>query len=121
LAGRYNEIVNTARSGTAGKPITIKASGNVVTKTFNIGHDYTTIDGFEMTAANQGHMMTITGSYCQILNNTIHDTGASWGVIRMDGLEIAGCLIRGNRFYSSTGPGDDLPLIIVSGRNHVIE
>jgi hypothetical protein len=120
-AGQYNEIVSTARDGAAGKPITIRASGNVVTKTFNIRHDYTTIEGFEMTAANQGHMMTITASYCQILNNTIHDTGASWGVIRMNGNDITGCLIKGNRFYSSTGPGNDLPLIIVSGRNNVVE
>ena len=52
-AGKYNEIVNTVRSGTAGHRITIKASGQVVTKTFDIAHQYITIDGFEMTAANQ--------------------------------------------------------------------
>jgi hypothetical protein len=120
-AGTYNEIVDTVRGGTAGNRITIRASGNVVTKTFNISHNYITIDGFEMTAANQAHMMTITGSYCKILNNTIHDTGASWGVIRMDGETITGCLIKGNRFYSSTGPGSDLPLIIVTGKNNVVE
>lgn len=38
-----------------------------MTKTFNINHDYITIDGFEMTAANDGHMMTITGSYCEVV------------------------------------------------------
>jgi hypothetical protein len=121
LAGKYNEIVNTVRSGTAGQRITIRASGQVVTKTFNIAHEYITINGFEMTAANEAFMMTVTGSHCEILNNTIHDTGASWGVIRMDGATINGCLIKGNRFHSSTGPGNDLPLIIVSGRNNVID
>jgi len=120
-AGTYGEIVNTVRSGTSAYRIVIKASGKVVTKTFNIDHHHITVDGFEMTAANQGHMMTITGSYCQVVNNVIHDTGARWGVIRMDGLSITGCLIRGNRFYSSTGPGNDLPLIIVSGKNNRVE
>jgi hypothetical protein len=121
LAGKYNESVTTVRSGKAGHRITIRAFGRVVTKTFNIDHDYITIDGFEMTAANQAYMMTITGSHCELLNSTIHDTGASWGVLRMNSTTLTGCLIRGNRFYSSTGPGNDLPLIIVSGRNNVIE
>ena len=76
LAGKYNEIVNTVRSGTAGQRITIRASGQVVTKTFNIAHEYITIESFEMTAANEAFMMTITGSHCEILNNTIHDKGA---------------------------------------------
>ena len=121
LAGKYNEMVNTVRSGTDGHRIAMKAAGQVVTKTFDIAHQYITLEGFEMTAANQPFMMTITGSHCEILNNTIHDTGAAWGVIRMNGATLTGCLIKGNRFYSATGPGNDLPLIIVSGRNNVIE
>jgi hypothetical protein len=121
LAGKYNEVVNTVRSGTPGHRITIRASGRVVTRTFNIDHHYITIDSFEMTAANQPFMMTIIGSHCELLNNTIHDTGASWGVVRMNSATLTGCLIKGNRFYSSNGPGNDLPLIIVSGRNNVIE
>ena len=121
LAGKYNEMVNTVRSGTDGHRIAMKAAGQVVTKTFDIAHQYITLEGFEMTGANEPYMMTITGSHCEILNNTIHDTGAAWGVIRMNGATLTGCLIKGNRFYSATGPGNDLPLIIVSGRNNVIE
>ena len=120
-AGLYGEKVSTARGGSSGKRISFRASGKVVTKTFNINHDYVTVDGFEMTAANDGHMMTITGSYCEVLNNTIHDTGASWGVVRMDSSSITGCLIKGNRYYASTGPGDDLSVFIVSGTNNVLE
>lgn len=120
-AGTYGEKVGTTRAGSAGSRIIFRASGKVVTKTFNIYHDYITVDGFEMTAANDGHMMTISGSYCELLNNTIHNTGAKWGVVRMDSSSITGCQIKNNRYYSSTGPGDDLPVFIVSGTNNVLE
>lgn len=118
--GTYSEKVATVRSGTSTNRITFRASGKVVTKTFTIGHNYITIDGFEMTAANQGYMMPVTGSYCEILNNVIHDTGATWGIIQLNSNNV-GCLIKNNRYYSSTGPGDDLPVIILSGNNNIAE
>ena len=40
LAGKYNEMVNTVRSGTDGHRIAMKAAGQVVTKTFDIAHQY---------------------------------------------------------------------------------
>src|SRR4051794_1062689 len=51
-AGTYNEKVSTARAGTASARITFRANGKAITKTFSINHDYVTIDGFEMTGAN---------------------------------------------------------------------
>lgn len=120
-AGSYDEKVASVRSGSAGKRISFRASGKVVTKTFNIDHAYVTVDGFEMTAANDGYMMTLRGSYCEITNNVIHDTGASWGVVRMDSDSMTGCVIRGNKYYSSTGPGDDLTVFVVAGTNNLIE
>ena len=121
LAGTYNEKVNSVRSGSAGNPITFRAQGNVITKTFNVDHHYITIDGFEMTNALEGYMMTITGSNCQILNNVIHDTGARWGIIHISNGSSTGCLIKGNRYYAATGPGDDLTVIILNGSNHLAE
>ncbi len=118
VAGTYNEKVTTARSGAAGSRITFKANGTVATRTFNVSHNYVTIDGFEMTGANDGFMMTWSGSFGELLNNTIHDTGASWGIVRGDGDNLA---IRGNRYYSSTGPSNDLPVFIVSGDNQIVE
>ncbi len=120
-AGSYGEKVDTVRSGSEGNQITFRASGRVVTKTFNIGHPYITIDGFEMTAASDGYMMTITGSFCRVLNNTIHDTGATWGVIRINGSSITGCVFSGNKYYDSIGASDDLPVFIVDGSNHLFE
>jgi hypothetical protein len=118
-AGTYNEKVSTVRSGTANARITFRASGKVVIKTFSsIGHDYITVDGFEMTAANEGFMMRWNGDYGQLLNNIIHDTGADWGVVDADGNNF---YASGNRYYSSTGPGDDLTVFMVGGNNSVVE
>jgi serralysin len=120
-AGHYHEIVSARTSGTAAARISFKASGQVVIKSFNISGDYVTIDGFEMTNANQGFMMTVTGSHCEILSNTIHDTGARWGIVHMSSNSTTGCLISGNRYYASTGPGNDLPVFIVHGTNNIVE
>lgn len=120
-AGNYNEKVSTSRGGASNNRITFRASGKAITKTFNVNHDYITIEGFEMTAANEDYMMTIRGSHCEILNNIIYDTGAKWGVIHMSNKASSGCLIKGNKYFASHGPGDDLTVIVVSGSNHVIE
>jgi hypothetical protein len=90
----------------------------VVTRTFNVNHHYITIDGFEMTGANEGYMMTWSGDFGELLNNKIHDTGASWGVVKGSGDNL---LIKGNRYYASSGPGDDLTVFILEGNNSVAE
>jgi hypothetical protein len=120
-SGNYGESVRTSRGGAASGRITFKCVGICVTKTFNSDHSYITIDGFEMTAANDGYMMTLRGSYGELKNNTIHNTGASWGVVRMDDPQMTGWVISKNRYYSSTGPGDDLTVFVIGGRNNVIE
>ena len=120
-SGNYGESVTTVRSGTASTRITFKCIGTCITKTFNSDHSYITIDGFEMTAANDGFMMTLRGNYGELKNNTIHDTGASWGVVRMDNDLMTGWVISNNRYYSSTGPGDDLTVFSVGGVNNIVE
>ncbi len=118
-SGTYNEKVNTVRSGTSGSRITFKANPGAKLQTFlNINHNYITIDGFEMTGANEGYMMTWNGSFGELLNNKIHDTGASSGIVRGDGDNLT---IRGNHYYSSTGPGDDLAIFIIGGNNSLAE
>ncbi|MCI0563894.1 MAG: DUF1565 domain-containing protein [Nitrososphaera sp.] len=121
LAGTYNEKVSTVRSGSSGNRITFRAMPGARVLTFlNVSHNYITIDGFEMTGANAGTMMNVTGDYFELLNNVIHDMGASWGVVNLNG-SADNAVIRGNRFYSSAGPGDDLPYIIIQGNNHLVE
>jgi hypothetical protein len=121
MDGTYSEIVNTVRSGAAGSRITFRGSGRAVIKSFNIRHNYITVDRFEMTAANQTYMLEITGSYCQLLNNTIHDTGATAAIVWMSSNSTTGCLIKGNRYYSSTGPGRDLAVIVIAGTDNIAE
>jgi len=118
VAGTYAESTSTVRSGSSGSRITFRAQGAVVTKTFNVSHHYITIDGFEMTGANDGYMMTWSGNFGELLNNTIHDTGATWGIVRSTGSSLT---IRGNLYYSATGPGDDLTVFILDGNNSIAE
>ena len=119
VTGTYNEKVNTARSGNSGNRITFRGMPGARILTFlNVGHSYITIEGFEMTGANEGYMMTWNGSFGELLNNKIHDTGASWGVIRGDGDNFT---LRGNHYYSSSGPGDDLAIFIIGGDNSLAE
>ena len=118
-AGNYNETVSTVRSGAVGSRITFKGSPGAVIKTFlNVNHNYITIDGFEMTGANQGYMTIWNGTNGELLNNTIHDTGSSFEIIRGYGDNL---VIRSNLYYSSTGPGDDLPVFILAGDNQIAE
>jgi hypothetical protein len=120
-AGSYGENVSTARAGTATGRITFRASGTAVTKTINIKHSYVTVDGFEMTGANQSTMMTISGANDELLNNTIHDTGASGAVIDLTANSDS-ALVKGNHLYSSTGKlSDDFPQIVIEGNNDVAE
>lgn len=114
-AGTYNEKVHSVRSGSSGARITFKTTAGARVLSFsNVDHDYITIDGFEMTGANDGYMLAWGGNYGELLNTVIHDTGASWGIVRGDGSNLT---IRGNRYYSSTGPGDDLPVFILGGNS----
>ena len=106
-AGTYNETVSSVRSGSASARIPFRASGAAVTNTFRVSHDYITIDGFEITAGDRND---IDGDNNQILNNTFHDSNdGGFGVIQFRGSYN---LLKGNRFYASTGPGTDAPQVI---------
>ena len=123
-AGTYNENVSTTRNGSSGNRITFRAQGTVRTHTFQLYNDYVTIDGFEMTNANQLFMMNIEGDYCEILNNTIHDVGSAATIqiiLRFRPVSSYG-VVRGNRFYQSTGTnGQDLVVMEFHGSNHLAE
>jgi serralysin len=113
--GTYNEKIRSVRSGSSSARITFKTTEGARVLSFStVDHDYITVDGFEMTGANDGYMLTWAGNYGELLNATIHDTGASWGIVRGDGVNLT---IRGNRYYSSSGPGDDLPVFILGGNS----
>ncbi len=118
VAGTYSEKVSSVRSGNSGSRITFRAQGSVFTRTFNVSHHYITIDGFDMAGANDGYMMSWSGNFGELLNSTMHDTGASWGIVRSTGDNM---IIRDNLYYSSTGPGDDLTVFILDGDNAVAE
>jgi hypothetical protein len=121
-AGTYDERVVTTRNGISGSPITFLASGTVIMKGFEIRHDYINIDGFEITNTAQQYSIEIYGSYCQILNNKIHDTS------QIADMEIAvlsnssqNCLIKGNHIWSSIAYGGDHPAIYLDGQTYTVE
>ena len=118
-AGTYSERVGTSRSGTSGNQITIKSSGTVVMKGFDVNHSYITVDGFEITSTGQSTSVNVTGSYCQILNNNIHDTGGgTTSEINLTS-SSANCLVKGNHIWGSQAYGNDHPCITLRGVNHL--
>jgi hypothetical protein len=119
--GTYDEDVSLVRSGSKGKRITFRASGKAVTKRFRVADfDYITIDGFEMTNSDDtGSFMRFSGDHIEILNNTIHDTRAMWGVILAEGDHV---LIKDNRYYTSQPTdGSDRTVFTLSGTNGIVE
>jgi len=119
--GTYDEDVSLVRSGSKGKRITFRASGKAVTKRFRVGDfDHITIDGFEMTNSDDtGLFMRFSGDHIEILNNTIHDTRAMWGVILAEGDHV---LIKDNRYYTSQPTdGSDRTVFTLSGTNGIME
>jgi len=123
-AGTYSERVSTARSGTAGNPVTFRASGTVIMKGFSIDHDYITVDGFEITNTGAQFSIFVFGSYCQILNNNIHDSSPdAYGEIMLTWYNTIpqNCVIRGNHVWSSISYSGDFPAISLTGKNHLVE
>jgi hypothetical protein len=128
VAGNYSERVTTARNGASGTPITFRASGNVVMKGFELKHDFIIVDGFEVTAtgAASTYQIMIWGSYCQVLNNNLHDSDiGSYGEIGTIWYSATphDCIIRGNHVWGSIAYGNDYPAIQLSsvGYNNLAE
>ncbi len=118
-AGTYNESVTSSRSGTAGNQITFRATGTVVMKGFTLNHNYLTVDGFLITAVSQSMSVSINGTYCQLLNMTIHDSGINTSTEINLGASSANCLVQSNLLYSSIAYGNDHPVITIRGSNNV--
>jgi hypothetical protein len=118
-AGDYDEKVDITNSGASGSPLVFQAQPGAKTKGFDIeGADYVHIIGFEMTVNG---VSVKQGSFCQILDNNIHDTGYV-GVDLVsspayaDNESTSDCIVRGNRINYPVKCG-----IHVAGRRHLIE
>lgn len=95
VAGTYNEGVAMKNSGTATARITYQSHNGgkvVIPQAFTVSGNYIVVKGLEIS----GDSMTINGSYCQILDNYIHDAGTN-------GLFIHGTylLLRGNKVLNN--------------------
>ncbi len=115
LPGIYEEKVATGRSGIEGKPIKYLASGpGVIIRGFTVSHDYTIVDGFEITGVTSAYTyhLKISGNHCQILNNYIHDGGEN----------VRGLGVLGNQNYVSGNTVDTLTYtgILVKGSGNFI-
>ena len=77
MAGGYEERVQVKTSGVEGKPITFQAMPrrSAVVNGFNLPASYIRVVGFEITAAKSAVAVELGGSYCEVLDNYIHDMG----------------------------------------------
>lgn len=84
-SGTYNESLNIQKSGSASGYITIRseveggakivASGS--NNGINISANYVIVDGFDVKGAGSHGIMANDVHHTQVLNNTVHDAGAS--------------------------------------------
>lgn len=119
-AGTYPNRVATRRDGSDRAPITFRAQGKVVMNGFDLKNQYNIVDGFEITG-NVTHprgaaiAVSQSASYCQVLNNDIHDLDTS--------NEISGILLNGPAHCLVAGNGIKRPsfhCIIIGGDSNVI-
>jgi hypothetical protein len=138
-AGSYGRV-RTVVDGTSGNPITFRAAEpGAIIQQFDIRDPYQILDGFEITGMTTG-MNTAqvyvypAGSFCQILNNTIHHPQAAvitgtepnltisntnLGLVKIDlvsGDAATDCIVRGNTLYHPSHP-----MMQIHGSNHLIE
>lgn len=137
LPGIYEEKVATVNSGTEGNPVTYKAGGpGVVIRGFTVAHDYSIVDGFEITGVTSAYTyhLKISGNNCHILNNYIHDGGVSvrgFGVLgnrnlvsgnTVDTLKYTGILVHGsgNLIADNTFKNIASDVFLIFGYDHII-
>jgi hypothetical protein len=91
MAGTYDEDVKVKASGTAGNPITFVATPRCAARvrSFDLDASHIRVEGFEITADHPATAVQLHGSYCEILDNDIHDmlvaVGGTVGVPSADG------------------------------------
>ncbi|MGO8703070.1 MAG: DUF1565 domain-containing protein [Candidatus Brocadiia bacterium] len=81
MAGRYEERVELKTSGSKGKPITFQAMPrrSAIVNGFDVPASYVRVAGFEITAPKSAVAVELGGSYCEVLDNYIHDMGIGVG------------------------------------------
>ncbi|MBV9469476.1 MAG: DUF1565 domain-containing protein [Abitibacteriaceae bacterium] len=90
MAGQYAERVKVRTSGAQGQPITFQAmpGRSVIVAGFDLPGSYIRVVGFEITAEKPGTAVQL-GSYCEILDNYIHDmmvgVAGTVGEVQADG------------------------------------
>ena len=97
MAGRYDERVKVKTSGSEGKPITFQAMPRrwAVVSGFDLAASHIRVAGFEITEEKAETAVQLDGSYCEVLDNYIHEMME--GVNGTVGMVKAG----GNRDYSA--------------------
>jgi hypothetical protein len=75
MAGRYDERVRLKVGGTIGQTITLRAMPrrSVIVNGFDLQASYIRVEGFEITADKPAVAVQLAGSYCEVLDNYIHD------------------------------------------------
>ena len=75
MAGKYDERVRVKTGGTEGKPIAFVARPrhSAAVRGFELAASYVRVEGFEITAENPAVAVQLDGSYCEVIDNAIHD------------------------------------------------
>jgi hypothetical protein len=75
MAGRYNERIQVKTGGAKGRPIAFQAMPRRSASVggFDLDASYVRIEGFEITAERPATAVQLRGSYCEVLDNYIHD------------------------------------------------
>ena len=75
MAGRYDERVKVKTSGAEGQPITFQAMPrrSAIVNGFDLSASHIRVAGFEITAEKPDTAVQLGGSYCEVLDNYIHD------------------------------------------------
>ncbi len=75
MAGRYEERVKVQTSGEEGKPITFQAMPRRWARVygFDLAASHIRVVGFEITAPKALVAVEVDGSYCEVLDNYVHE------------------------------------------------
>lgn len=75
MAGKYDERVRFRTGGAEGRPITLRAMPrrSVRVEGFDLEANYLRVEGFEITSPKPAVAVHLGGSYCEVLDNYIHD------------------------------------------------
>ncbi len=75
MAGRYDERVRIATSGREHQPVTLRAMPrrSAAVLGFDLQASYIRVEGFEIAAGNPAVAVHLGGSFCEVVDNDIHD------------------------------------------------